>query len=653
MAKTTKDAMSDTFGSIAAIDTITTNFPTLISVDSLIGTNVQTSMDMIFQLLQLINVDGTKIVNLISKILSGELIYDAEGKIIQSGANSVSNLKASQGLLDILEISIKTILLANLKDMFGGCPIDPIIPDSLMMPCSSENYDIINPIGLELPLDTIDFFGLLKNCPTDDSYGNIFYFDNENLNGPNDTWKSMDFNSYLWFVINKGNISTSKSKNIWDNRCSYLKPYKDGTITTEDMNGFLSATDINGTHAFITKEDEKYKYYVEKSIVPKNAPNKTLFTKKQIIICEYQEQSNNNTPNVLRMWINADRYYKTVGTEVGYTNKNGEKNSKYYGINRTIFEFNYDYITSIKLYDSKTIVANVLNSLFSLGNTIKPVLDINFTLTQIKVEEIVNHVFQSVSDDNNNDNNNDNDYFSFSNEEYDRMIQKANLKQSGLYSNEIGSGNINYDEIINGIKKIGTTQNQTEALNTLIELASEKISNTKYDLNGDIKFKFDFSFIKSFINQCVTQIVMELMTPKLSMLYAVNLAVMGDVSDITGWKSNMEYSFSSIDNILKTLENLIISITKEVINTFMKELIAFLMEKLNEWIKLFSVKLAMETIKDYKDLITQLITTCTPIINLNFNGDGLLIDDIYQADIIPTNITPTELGRIINNKTKG
>ena len=192
MANSTKEIMSKTYGNIAAIDTIANNFPKLISVESLLQLTVGSTLEMILQILQICSVQTTEIMNWISKILSGEILYDYEGKAIEKAASAIENKggdsKFASGLLDTLEISIKTILLANLKDLFGGCPIDPILPDSIMMRASNEPA-VPNATGIELPLETIDFFGILKNCPCD-SDGSVFYMNDSHIeNNVNETWK--------------------------------------------------------------------------------------------------------------------------------------------------------------------------------------------------------------------------------------------------------------------------------------------------------------------------------------------------------------------------------------------------------------------------------------------------------------------------------
>lgn len=68
-----------------------------------------------------------------------------------------------------------------------------------------------------------------------------------------------------------------------------------------------------------------------------------------------------------------------------------------------------------------------------------------------------------------------------------------------------------------------------------------------------------------------------------------------------------------------------------------------MMSELKVLLELFISKIALETIKAYKDLITDLIQNCIP--NLNFGGFGTMstqIDNVNYADIVPTQETPEE-----------
>lgn len=627
MAKNVKDSMADTFGTLAAIETIAVSFPAIVSIDALTAMNTLSStFEFLFKLLEMCGVTHSELMDEISRWLSGKAIFDYEKKAqklasegAQKATEKPSNNKASEGMLDAIEYTLKTILLANLKDAFGGCPIDPIIPDHLMINVSSRTQ-IAEPIGIEIPLDNIDLFGILKQVPTDEN-GSIYYFDahptiytDSHNYTPNELWKSMDFNAYLWYVINKGNISVDKFKNTWDNRTRFLKDFI--TLKSNDVEPFFNANcGIYGEN--LTKNG---------NILTKI--NGETYAKEQICICEYEESSKNNSSNVIHFWINADKYKATIKDKHG---------AEIFKINKTIFEFNYDYIMSIKLFDSKTIVSNILNAMFSLTNaaTFQTPLSVNLLMVQEKVRKIVDNVIMEISDENSDLQNNCS--FSFSNKDYDEILNKVRekniLQQRG--SEEI----INYDKIISGLQNIDNSLNQAESIKEVLEISSEEYQNR---LSFSANISYDLNFFKEFITQCVSQIIMQLMTPKLAMLFAVNSAVMGDITDVTGWKSNFEFTFSSMDNFFETYGNIMTSLCREVVKMIIQFLYNFLISKLKEWLSIFSAKLLYETYYDYVHLITQLIENCAFIPKIPFpNNENLLIGDAI-ADIVPTQNKPNQ-----------
>ena len=63
-----------------------------------------------------------------------------------------------------------------------------------------------------------------------------------------------------------------------------------------------------------------------------------------------------------------------------------------------------------------------------------------------------------------------------------------------------------------------------------------------------------------------------------------------------------------------------------------KELYNFMMEQLKPLLELLIAKLALETVKYYRDLIMNLILNCIP--TFNFGNNSSIIDNVNYADII-------------------
>ena len=80
---------------------------------------------------------------------------------------------------------------------------------------------------------------------------------------------------------------------------------------------------------------------------------------------------------------------------------------------------------------------------------------------------------------------------------------------------------------------------------------------------------------------------------------------MGSVTNIEEWKE--AFSINSLDELFAKLSNLIISSCKQIIDIFVKQFLNFLLEKISPMLKILTMELLLETIRDYKDLIIQLI----------------------------------------------
>ena len=132
----------------------------------------------------------------------------------------------------------------------------------------------------------------------------------------------------------------------------------------------------------------------------------------------------------------------------------------------------------------------------------------------------------------------------------------------------------------------------------------------------------------------MVELVLQILSPKVMFLYYINTYIMGSVTNIEEWKE--AFSINSLDELFAKLSNLIISSCKQIIDIFVKQFLNFLLEKISPMLKILTMELLLETIRDYKDLIIQLITVCGIGIPLSLQNTGnLVIDDVRYADIVP------------------
>lgn len=583
-------AKAKVVGSIGAIQTLVDNFAALFSIDSY--KPGETSFTFMLNILQILGVSESDLIMWVAKLLSG---------------------KGSDGVLVSIEYAVKGILLANIRNILT-CSMNPMIPDKLMYKYKDIYGNVVGGEGIEIDLNAVDLYGVLSNCPTSDD-GGVFYFDakesiystdKKNVDGytPNQLWKSCDFNAYLWYVINKGsNVGAESRKLYWDNRIKYIEKFKEKPELKEiffNHNGLSDTIEYGG---------DKIK-------------------KKQIIICEYVERSESKTtPNILKVWLNDKRYYHTRKLKLG---------SKKYTVmsmdlNKTVFEFNYDYIFSLKLLETKTLVANIIHSVLGLSTSVSATYSIQERVIAAKVQSIVRKIIQTddteVSDC----------YYTFDNDEYNKLLEESIKKHNGTYAYNNQNLQFDYSSIIESINDIDKSATLQEQINNISNVFSQisAIPAQNGSIESRDKFSFGYSIIMEIIEQTVTQIVMQILSPKVALLFQINQYIMGDIdpeSDV--WNCGWE-------NFLKNFENVLVETIKQIKEIILQQLLAWVIEKLTPLLSLFVSKLLLETINDYVTLLRQLVNMC----GLGwFSGSGsknvLAIDNVNYADIVPTKIEP-------------
>lgn len=630
------------FGFIAAVRTLVDNYPELKKDERLLMLlNSKSPLDFLMNLAQIIGLTKQDLLNWVSKILCGaEVFISNANKSATEAINGVSNAidgKASQGVLDIIEEAVKIILLTNVKNLFT-CSINPIIPNNVIkFPYGKTSFN--GGKGIKLSIPTIDMFNTLQHSPKSE-FGKALYFDNAMPS--NDLWKSSDFNAFLWFIINKGtSLNNENLKHVWDNRVKYRKNLKNNEIFNRN---FFDTFKGDSSYINITNEEvPDGKYYVneknseknDKSIQKKDRKSKkeNFILKKQYVLFEYNEtDSLIEVPNTLTLWLNGYRYKKNIGDINGQT----------IYINKTVFEFNYDYIFSLKLFDSKTIVANIVNAIIGIGNSaFEAILDIKYSLIQEAVAGKVGEIVKKVMEDENTIINDC--YFSFSNAEYETLLNETEIKYSNNYHFGDVYGKITPDDvknITNELNDIGNAATLNEQ-QTVIQNLFNGVASATASQNGEVTIKDKFTFgdniIFDLIKESVTQIVLQVLSPKVMILYAINSYFMGDAAD-------GDFSKINVMNLLKGLTNLIINIVKQVLDIIINELLLYLLNELKELLNAILRKIILERLEYYIEIINGLLSLIKMFYNA-FKGKpnpDSIIDNVNYADIIPQQNKPEE-----------
>ena len=572
--------------------------------------------------------------------------------------------------LDAVELAVKGILMSNVKNLIS-CSINPYIPDDLLRE------------GIVFDLRQLDITDLLQTCPTDPKIGQYFYFGCEEMTKPDDTRFSEDFNAVLWYMKNR-----ATKREVWKNervnkengeRPALDKKDKkiDGIITLEYNeramgikdalgNGMSIQTPFNNSiHVFIGNtdfinsnnlqkdldakandikitQDELQK--LEDDVTAKQAEMTDLannIIEQKIDFNEYLQKNEqlNEDLNNLQKEISKknekihslnDEYYEILNSYKQFLESPDIKYKpieKNYYYRKTLIEFNYDYITSLKLFDSKVVAAQLLDQLTGLLNIH---LNLSYARQLIKNEtlKMVRDIVESddlvVSDC----------FFTFSNADYDAMLQKAEMNRSGLFSiNGEENSAVKIDpstilDSLNGISQSATQQEMQSIIEGSLTEISGTISDTSYEQTDKVNFGVRMNFIENLMNHLACVITLSVLSPKVYLLILINLKTLG-----------RETNFN-LQDFIAMFKQLIASIIRSVRDQLIQYLVNELMKLLSDLASAVAAKMAVEQAAYYARLIKRLIDCFSRKRDnrtLDFNIDRVEHADIIQEEEQPKN----------------
>jgi hypothetical protein len=263
--------------------------------------------------------------------------------------------------------------------------------------------------------------------------------------------------------------------------------------------------------------------------------------------------------------------------------------------NKTLSEFNEKFIDSIYLfgdpnnYDGTKILNAIIDNLFGTMS-----VEFGKTKEQLKKEAEINEVLKCILNSDENDFIDDN-YFEFDNEQLSKIETDVNNKRLGIKVLETCGNlvaNIPISELIdasnaftaataNQLSPLSVDELKSQAISKAIDnIAAAQASNAATIDIPTVKYNFILDLIKSFTQSVITIIL----SPRLITLFAVNFKIIyGQLSEYDG----------AID-FMKKNKNLIISISKTVLEIIIKMLITLVL-------KYISKKLAKKIADDKKE----------------------------------------------------
>jgi len=638
-------------------------------------------------------------------------------------------------VLPSLEISIKAILLTNLKNMLS-CTADPRIPEKYRkIHKVVDDYNTSQERGIDINLESIDYFGKLGVSPLSKE-GKEMYF---GLEGIKDVYKfarAEDFDAFLWFVIHKGKFpNSSKVYTKQGTENISLEKYFQQEFNATSVNGktLLEAVDVNftgntkskilqgntfsykdegnaspyssGGHVLSMCIDSQYgkdnkiekntivpisddwnsvNWYVRRAndLLKNNGIGKgaTRDYNKERAICnlQYIDQASSDAPitglvnNKIRFTIlprplvhipnisegePAWRFKRITFDSYGNYDPNGkytilaqDSTDLTYGdgavtidpksgvittdIDKlkpiliecynglTVYEFNYDYVMGMKLFDAKVIATTLLDSLINIRLGINPSIGIQHQQGTEEIREIIKNII-------NTDDSVVNDcFFEFDNSKYDALLRRAEEKRAKKRDfTDIRSILDEYDDK-------AELNVQVDVLNRAITQASLSVSD---GANEKDRMAIRINFVTDLIEQLTLCLVQALLSPKVLMLLEVNETIMGG-----------KWQKFTMKDLIMAMRQIIVSIVKEVRDLIVQELMKLLLKQLSPIIAMMANILVREQLENYTEAINDIIRNC-PTIWFRFGNmdNETKLDTVDYADI-DTSVTRASEQPIIN-----
>lgn len=291
----------------------------------------------------------------------------------------------------------------------------------------------------------------------------------------------------------------------------------------------------------------------------------------------------------------------------------------------TVYEFNYDFIMGMQLFDPKTIAIQLMQIGLGVGVGVNVGLKTNKTETayQMRVSEIIKEIIESDAYEASDC------FFKFSNEKYEKLLNDAEIKRAQGYAFADTSNkmvNVNAKEvfaILNEFDDNATLQENEDVFKRAINSVTATITDEVFP---EEKYNVELNILYNLIKALVMAILDVLLSPKLMLLFEVN-------------KTLMQGSNETLDmeELMMMLSGLIKQLVIEIRDMILQMIMDWVMQLIGEIVDKLKSLLLEEQFRFYTDLIKKLIEECS--FNFPLFGKRKLLDSqldlVNYADIDP------------------
>jgi hypothetical protein len=480
-----------------------------------------------------------------------------------------------------------------------------------------------------------ELYDLLKNEEGGKYLKKSFYKAYIKMNppcSPNDLYKSKDLDAFIWYVMYRGDGKSTqyeRNKMVWDSR-RYKNPRTDEEwkywldskkeknlfiYQEEDSNYFESvASDARtGAPIFAADTDEPFKHKY-KGIYP---------------IMQLERDPVFASENRLAVYISAQRYYR--GNDA--TCENCSSIAGIWRLNHTMYKFNYDYMRSIKIFNTKAILAGMLNELLN-GSLLAGLgfdMVLNNTVLEAQLSKVVKTAIETddfLSSD---------CYFKFSNDEYDMMLHREELnryKAKDVNAPGVPAAVVDVDEVLDAMNEANTSATPegtvTTIQRTVTSLTATPSSEGVINIDGslDVSMSNLKRLLYNVIMAIIKPILMCLLAPKVMLIFIINFQIAGLI-DLTDPRSSEDAEQLINDKIFSVLKCLI----KILLNKIYQMLLELFYEYIMPILTAYIIQALIEYMEKWLKLLKEALQ-CIPMFNWNKYKLNAQIDNVDYADII-------------------
>ena len=252
------------------------------------------------------------------------------------------------------------------------------------------------------------------------------------------------------------------------------------------------------------------------------------------------------------------------------------KPSSYYANNKKLPDLNNDYIDSIKLFDSAKLINNIVESVFGTIS-LNVSKDKKRIKNEIRIEDIINRIINADEDITIDDS-----YFTFTNEELNSIDYRAEVKRKGMRIVSTcgdAESSVSFDTLtqLNSELDILAAQPQTpqlmEVITTVVRKGLDDLANDSADnVSEHDKLNVKINFIENMLRQLMTAIVNALLSPKLTIILAVNHSIIyGEVFEDT--EDFMKKNSVLLTAVLQSVRDAVIDVLMDKVLKAVKQLV--------------------------------------------------------------------------------